>query len=162
MIWGTMGCIPLRRSGRFVAEMEMPFGLERISLTIVGEVTSPPPDIDVRSWMLEVRRGRAEIGLPTELKSLFWDCDFTSVRLDEHRNFVIRRVIDRGDWTAITWLRLTVGDEGIRDWFLLKNGGRLDQRKLRFWGLILDLPRPDVDEWVRTARSSDWRRGPTE
>jgi hypothetical protein len=94
--------------------------------------------------------------LPESLRSLFWDCDFTSLSLSEHRNFVIRRILDRGDWDAITWLRQTLGDAVIRDWFLVKRGGGLDPRKLRFWELILVLPNADVDEWVRKARSSTW------
>jgi len=99
---------------------------------------------------------RDECQLPKSLKSLFWDCDFGSLDLNGHRSFVIRRVLDRGDWDAITWLRRTIGDAVIRGWLLLKNGGRLDARKLRFWGLILDLPSARVEEWVRKARASTW------
>ena len=94
--------------------------------------------------------------LPKDLESLFWDCDFHAVRLDEHRSFIIRRILDRGSWKAIMWLRHTLGDEALRDWFVKKNGGGLDPRKLRFWGLILDLPVHDVDEWVCGARTSPW------
>ena len=94
--------------------------------------------------------------LPEDLRSLFWDCDFASLSLVEHRGFVIRRILDRGDWGAITWLRRALGDEAIRDWFLAKSGGGLDPRKLRFWELILNLPAAEADEWVREARSSTW------
>lgn len=94
--------------------------------------------------------------LPQDLKTLFWDTDFDTVDLEKHRNFIIRRVLDRGDWQAISWLRKTVGDTVIRDWFLAKNGGGLDPRRLRFWGLILNLPAHEVDEWVRQARQSIW------
>ena len=94
--------------------------------------------------------------LPHEMQSLFWDCDFASVRLDQHRSFIIRRILDRGDWDAITWLRRAIGDDAIRGWFLEKSGHGLDPRKLRFWGLILGLPTPTVDEWVQNARKSSW------
>ena len=94
--------------------------------------------------------------LPESLRPLFWDCDFASVNLGEHRNFVIRRILDRGDWDAITWLRRTLGDVVIRDWFLAKHGGGLDPRKLRFWELILDLPKEEADKWVAEARKSPW------
>jgi hypothetical protein len=98
------------------------------------------------------------MGLPENLRSLFWDCDFDSVDLFEHRRFVIRRILDQGDWQAITWLRKTVGDAAIRDWFLATNGRGLDPPRLRFWGLILDLPEDQVDEWVRKAKESPWDR----
>jgi len=96
------------------------------------------------------------LGLPRDLENLFWDTDFDSLDLSEHANFIIRRVLDRGDWQAITWLRKAVGDGAIRDWFLAKNGGGLDPRRLRFWGNILDLPVAEVDEWVQKARQSTW------
>jgi len=96
------------------------------------------------------------LALPQDLESLFWDCDFASVRLDKHRSFVIRRVLDRGDWDAITWLRRTVGDAAIRDWFIARKGRGLDPRKLRFWEVILELPTDAVDQWVRKARESSW------
>lgn len=94
--------------------------------------------------------------LPENLKSLFWDCDFGLVDLAEHLGFVIRRILDRGDWQAITWLRGSVGDAAIRDWFLATGGRGLDPRRLRFWGLILDIPVPQVDEWVRRAKAYPW------
>lgn len=96
------------------------------------------------------------MGLPQDLSNLFWDCDFGSLDLAEHLSFVIRRILDRGDWNAITWLRGAVGDAAIRNWFLATDGGGLDPRRLRFWGLILDLPAPQVDEWVRRAKASPW------
>ena len=94
--------------------------------------------------------------LPDNLKSLFWDCDFSSLDLRAHRNFVIRRILDRGNWQEITWLRKTLGDEAIKQWLLTKSGGGLDPRKLRFWEIILDLPETEVNEWVRKARASTW------
>ncbi len=86
--------------------------------------------------------------LPRRLKPFFWDCDFSTLSLAQYRNFIIKRILVEGDWDAIKWLRKTVGDSGIRDWFLSKNGGGLDPRRLRFWGLILDLPKDRVDQWV--------------
>ena len=78
--------------------------------------------------------------LPSTLKIWFWDCDFSSLTWEQHGSFIIRRILDRGDWDTITWLRRSIGDEVLRDWFLAKSGGGLDPPKLRFWGLILDLP----------------------
>lgn len=101
----------------------------------------------------------SEIGkLPESLRSLFWDCDFDSLRLGEYDDFVIRRVLDRGDWESIRWLRRTLGDSAVRQWFLAKHGGGLEPAKLRFWELILDLPKDEADEWVRQARSLPWNR----
>ena len=94
--------------------------------------------------------------LPCVLESLFWDCDFRALSLQTNLSFIIRRILDRGNWDEITWLRRTVGDPAIRDWLLRKGGGDLDPRRLRFWGVILDLPEAEVDGWVHSARQSTW------
>jgi hypothetical protein len=94
--------------------------------------------------------------LPEGIRALFWDCDPASVDMEQHRSFVIRRVLDRGNLEAIRWLRKTVGDAALREWFLQKEGGGMSPRKLRFWGLILDLPRETVDQWVKQVRNMPW------
>lgn len=100
----------------------------------------------------------AESQLPRKFERLFWDCDFDTLDLRKHRSYIIRRILDRGDSTSFAWLRETVGDDAIRDWFLTKQGGGLDPPKLRFWELILDLPSDAVDEWVKKARQNPWHR----
>ncbi len=82
--------------------------------------------------------------------------DFDSLHLGEYDNFIIRRVLDYGGWESMKWLRRTLGDDAIRQWFLAKKGGGLEPAKLRYWELILDLPKDQVDEWVREARKSIW------
>lgn len=62
--------------------------------------------------------------VPDEIRWLFWDCDPDSLDIDKHRDFLIRRVLVDGDWSAIEWLRASVGDAGLRDWFLAGRGGQ--------------------------------------
>jgi hypothetical protein len=100
-------------------------------------------------------------GLTKGREWLFWDCEPGSLDLHKHRDFLIRRVLESGDWSAIQWIRGAMGDAAIREWFLSKNGGRLDPRRLRFWGLILDVPVSRVDEWVEKAKLSHWRERPS-
>lgn len=98
----------------------------------------------------------AHFEIPNEFKWLFWDCDEKSLSFNEHSDFIISRFLAEGDWDSIKWLRSAVGDSTIRDWFLSGNGRKLDPRRLRFWGLILDLPKPQVDIWVETSRQMGW------
>jgi hypothetical protein len=95
--------------------------------------------------------------LPKSLEPLFWDCDFHSLTLESNLSFMIRRILDRGNLEAAKWLRYTIGDDTIRSWLLTANGGGLDPHKLRFWGLILDLPEAKVDTWVEAARKTHWQ-----
>jgi hypothetical protein len=90
------------------------------------------------------------------MRWLLWDCDPDSLDPREHGSFLIRRILESGDWNAITWLRRQVGDTAILEWFVSKRGGGLDPRRLRFWELILDLPKGAVDEWVAKTRLSTW------
>lgn len=96
--------------------------------------------------------------LPDNIRGLFWDCDPATVSLTKHRSFVIGRILDHGDWNAVSWLRKEIGDEAIRDWLEQKQGGQLGPRKLRFWELILGLPDEMVEVWISRRRSSSWER----
>lgn len=98
------------------------------------------------------------LSIPDDMKWLFWDCDPDSLDFDIHLDFIIRRILGNGDWSAIQWLRGNIGDAALRDWFLSGRGSRFDPRRLRFWGLILNLPAPMVDEWVTKARESVWHK----
>ena len=53
-------------------------------------------------------------GVPPRLGRFFWDCDPAALSLRRHRNFIIYRLLDQGDWEAIRWLRQRVGDDAIR------------------------------------------------
>jgi hypothetical protein len=94
--------------------------------------------------------------IPTRISRLFWDLDPGSVDLDRHRHQVVHRVLLRGDWEAIQWLRGELGDDGLRDWFEQTGGRGLDPRRLRFWELVLGLPRDEVDRWIEATRGDPW------
>lgn len=90
--------------------------------------------------------------LPAGVRSFFWDCDFQTVDPAAQREFVLSRLVERGDWDSLVWLRQTVGDEEIRRWLLEKGWRRLNPRHLRFWALILGVPEADRDDLVRRSR----------
>jgi len=94
--------------------------------------------------------------LPEILRPFFWDYDFDSLDWENHRDFIIRRILKDGSWQAITWLRQQVGDESVRKWLMAHNGGRLSPRQLRFWQVLLDLPVRSVNRWVSAAEASVW------
>ena len=96
--------------------------------------------------------------LPGSLEQLFWDHDFARLRWPDDRDFVIGRVLISGTWKAIRWLRRTAGDPRIRDWILRRSGRGLSPPQLRFWELILGLPKADVDAWLAVRTSDPWER----
>jgi hypothetical protein len=94
--------------------------------------------------------------VPSSLRSLFWDCDFAQLDWQQHRDFIIRRVLAEGSWDAICWLRARLGDPLLREWIERHQGRSLSPQQLRFWELILELPREAVDTWLRSEERTIW------
>jgi hypothetical protein len=95
-------------------------------------------------------------GLPEQLRSLFWDCDFAQLDGQQDREFVIGRILESGSWQAVRWLRREAGDDAIRAWIERHRGRSLGREQLRFWQLLLDLPAETVDAWLRTPERTIW------
>ncbi len=94
--------------------------------------------------------------LPENLRSLFWDHDFGTLDLETHTSFIIARVLAAGSWEAVCWLRRRLGDDALRDWIEKDEGRRLDPKQLRFWELILEIPRDWVDKWLQNDSRQTW------
>ncbi len=99
-------------------------------------------------------------GLPESLRPLFWDCDFDRLDWREHHDFVMHRVLAEGTWEAVCWLRREVGDSPLREWILRHQGRSLSPQQLRYWQLVLDLPKDAVDAWLRSEERSIWEQRP--
>lgn len=74
--------------------------------------------------------------VPESLRSLFWDVDLGAIRLPDHADYVIERVMTRGTWNAMSWLRRTFDASELRD-FLARKGARLPARERAYWQLLL-------------------------
>ena len=90
------------------------------------------------------------------LRPLFWDSDFDRLTWQEHRDFVVRRVLSSGPWKAVCWLRARLGDAALRQWIERHRGRGLSSRQLRFWQLVLDLPSTLVDGWLESEGRRIW------
>ena len=66
-----------------------------------------------------------------EKPSLFWDVDRSTLNPTEHSDFVIRRVLNRGDIDDIKWILSLYGSEKVRDVFVWARG--LSPRSSNFW-----------------------------
>lgn len=104
---------------------------------------STPPDDSETEW-------------PSAVQSLFWEYEPDALDWKADRDLIIRRILSKGNWEAITWLRDRVGDATLRRWIEARSGDALSPRQLRFWELIFDLPPDRVDEWVDAHRASVW------
>lgn len=97
-------------------------------------------------------------GLPDNLRRYFWDYDPETLSLKESRWTIVWRLLEAGGQDAMRWLRSEIGDEELREVLERRRGRGLSPRRLRFWGLVLGLPRERVDAWVAAARREPWAR----
>ncbi len=96
--------------------------------------------------------------LPKSLKPYFWDYPFSKLSFGTDRDLIIRRILASGSWEAVLWIRKKFGDENLKKWLIVHKGRGLSPRQLRFWELILDLPKRQVNAWVKAARETPWGR----
>jgi hypothetical protein len=104
------------------------------------------------------RQARLRGPLPLALRSLFWDLPADRLTFARDRDLIVGRVLAHGGWREAKVLRRRIGDEGIREWVLRQDARGLSPAQVRFWELILDLPKKKADAWVRSARASLWER----
>lgn len=100
----------------------------------------------------------APSSLPESLHRYFWDYEPTSLSVDDDRHTVVLRLIQVGGLDGMTWLLREIGPEDLRDFIIRRQGRGISPPRLRFWGLILDIPRSQVDEWVAIAQDNPWLR----
>lgn len=103
-------------------------------------------------------RRKATARLPQALRPLFWEYRTARVDVRRDRDLVLRRVLAQGGWREALLIRSRFGDAAIRDFLLLSEARGLSAARIRFWELVLDLPRRRADAWVRRARRGTWER----
>jgi len=81
----------------------------------------------------------APASFPDEVRRLFWDVDPVAIDLRLHRDYVMQRIMTRGSWAAMTWLRASYAPAELAD-FLRHKGMRLPPRERAYWGLIAGVP----------------------
>lgn len=86
------------------------------------------------AWYDAVVRSR-ETDFPDDVARLFWEVDPASINLESHRDYVIERVMTRGTWAAMKWLREAYSTETLAD-FLRRRGDRLAPRDAAYWSLV--------------------------
>jgi hypothetical protein len=111
-----------------------------------------------RSWTEFSMRDDVAAELPGSLRELFWDYDADGLSWERSKHTIVLRLLQSGGMDAVMWVRSRMTDEELRDFLVRRQGRGVEPRRLRFWGLVLDLPRDQVDSWVATARANPWYR----
>ena len=102
------------------------------------------------------RRGKKK--LPEMLRRYFWEYHFWKLSWEKDRYTITDRILTHGDIDAIRWLRRKLSDEDLREFILRREGRGLSSRQIRFWELILKLPRKRVNTWLSAPALLLWER----
>ncbi|MEX0893515.1 MAG: hypothetical protein WEB88_15220 [Gemmatimonadota bacterium] len=100
----------------------------------------------------------AQVRLPESLLSHFQEYDSATLSWPHSRHTIVLRLLQAGGLEAVLWLREHMTDEEIQDFITRRSGRGIEPRRLRFWGVILDIPRQQVDDWVAEAHADPWQR----
>ena len=103
-------------------------------------------------------RNIAKKNLPVRMKPFFWDYPFHLLRMDKDLDLIISRLLSRGDWEAVKWLRARLPEGELKSWLMRRRGAGLSLPQLRFWQLVLGLHRRDVDRWIQEEGRRIWDR----
>jgi len=98
--------------------------------------------------------------IPPFLIPLFWDYDENTVEINKHAYLIMARIMERGSWEAMIWLRKVYADEELAT-FLHEKGARiLPPRELNYWALICGIPDETRRRWVKKTKEkkSVWSR----
>lgn len=83
-----------------------------------------------------------EVRIPPSVARLLWDVDPDQVELERDRELVFERVMSRGSWDAMQWLRARYPREQLADFVLREGQRRLSPRDLAYWALVCDVDLP--------------------
>ena len=85
--------------------------------------------------------------IPEDVARLLWDMDVAKVDLEQARDLVLARVMSRGTWNAMQWLRRRYATAVLAE-FVRRSGPRLlAPRDLAYWALVcgVELARAQPD-----------------
>lgn len=74
--------------------------------------------------------------IPTKFKTLFWDCDFSQICIDSHKQFVIARLLEKGNKYAIKWVYDTFSLSDIKS--VVYNSNNISSQTKNFWNIVLN------------------------
>jgi hypothetical protein len=99
--------------------------------------------------------------MPTDLTPItryLWDTDVSSITWERYKNFIVRRILQYGDFQSWRWLHAQLSDKELRDWIVAHNARGLTPRQIRYWSLILDIETTLADSWVKVAKNTIWEQ----
>ena len=89
--------------------------------------------------------------LPTFLHRFFWEYDPEKIERNKHADLIKSRIMERGSWQAMVWLKSAYSDEELMD-FLCRKGNRiLPLRELNYWAMVSGVSDEMRKRWLKDA-----------
>ena len=82
--------------------------------------------------------------LPPSVTRLLWDVDVAAIEPDRDRALVFERVMTRGSWDAMQWLRRCYSREAIAEFLRARGARALTPRDLAYWALVAGIEVPST------------------
>ncbi len=80
--------------------------------------------------------------LPEFLRSYFWDVKFDLLDFKKSKNFILKRVLDRGNTEALIWVRQNYTNREIEKLVLTTRD--ISPKTANFWALFLGIDKKKV------------------
>ncbi len=74
--------------------------------------------------------------LPDFISRLLWDVDPSALDLQRDARLIFERVMTRGTWAAMKWLRARYSSEELASFVRAEGARRLPPRDLAYWSLV--------------------------
>ena len=82
------------------------------------------------------------MALPPRIKKYFWDADIDQSDFKKHAPYVIERILEYGDESAVRWLFQTFPGSLIKKTLMTRRG--FSPQSANFWAFILKVPKSKV------------------
>lgn len=88
---------------------------------------------------------------------LFWDIDYKKTDLIKNKDFIVGRILSRGDVDDFRWAVKFYGNEEVRNIFL-KKMSRLDAKSSNFFCVYFNIKKPEcTPKQSIKKQSASWR-----
>ena len=85
---------------------------------------------------------KEKIQPPEFLRSYFWDVKFDLLDFRKSRTFILKRVLDRGNTKALSWIRQNYTNQEIKK--LLLTTRDISPKTANFWAIFLGIDKRKV------------------
>jgi hypothetical protein len=97
--------------------------------------------------------------IPEFLQPFFWEYTHQNIDTARHASTIMARIMERGSWEAMVWLKKTYSPEQIKNFLIHKGKDSLPPRELNYWLLISEVPSAEREKLVESAKAKHalWR-----